>query len=118
MTADRSAWRLDVYQIGRIETLHCNIRTASHERALEWETPAKEFCVGQFVDRARRMFKNIALEGHSGKFTSVLGSAVVPGKSSTRDRGDEDGQSWNEGEKPHSVCLGTKERGVKESVGL
>ena len=63
------------------------------------------------------MFKNIALEGHSRIFTSVLGSTVVPGESSTRDRGDEDGQSWNEREEPHSVWLGTKECGVEGSVG-
>ena len=91
-------------------TVQCAItrkRTASHDRVLEWETPAKKRRVGQPVNGAGGKLKKIALGSRLSNFTSNLVSTVaicgVSGGRSTCDGGDEDSQGWNEGENPHSL---------------
>jgi hypothetical protein len=62
--------------------------------------------------------REVAPGARLNNVTSRLGRAVVRTRErSTRDGGGESGQDWDEGENPHGVLLGRKERGGEERVG-
>jgi hypothetical protein len=86
-------------------------RTTSDDRIIEWETPAKEFCVGQSMDGAREtVVRKVALGGRLIERAVYLEHAVVSARErSTRNGGSKGSQGWDEGENPHSMLLGRKE---------
>jgi hypothetical protein len=98
---------------------HWRKRTTSNDRVLEWETPTKELGVGQSTDGAREaLVREVALGARLNNVTSPLGCTVARTRErSTRDGGGEGGQDRDEGENPHFVLLGRKERGEPRAKG-
>ena len=87
--------------------------TASHDRALEWKTPAKELGVGQSGNGACGTFTRKIAPGRRLTETEVAShfepAVVCARESNACHGGGEGGQDRDEGENPHSVWLREKE---------
>jgi hypothetical protein len=86
-------------------------RTTSHDWILKRETLAKELGVGQSEDGTRDwLVRKVALRRQLNVTSHLALAASLAREGSTRDGGGKSSQDW-EGENPHSVWLGRKERG-------